>query len=299
MLVVAAALGQLEPAATVAAATATRGFFILPPDAKRAADASRRAFAGDAASDHVATARAFEEWRSVPETGRERGARVLPRALLSRDALERVAEVREQLRSLLRTAGSRVASRPRARPLHRPLWTSRCSEPWRAPACSQKSPPCPDGAPRRAEDARGRPRGVPPRPVNAQPGASFPFPWVAYGEKVKTGAVYLRDSTCVPACACCCSAKRLGGGAARAGRRKRENENERRTRTRRRSDARGSNPRSRSRSKRRVRVRRAERDAGRDQAAPKRAGRDAPRKVENPAVDARARRGAGGGRCGR
>ena len=31
--------------------------------------------------------------------------------------------------------------------------------------------------------------------------ASFPFPWVVYGEKVKTGAVYLRDSTCVPACA--------------------------------------------------------------------------------------------------
>ena len=55
MLVAAAALGQLEPALTVAAATATRGFFILP-DAKRAADASRRAFAGDAASDHVATA---------------------------------------------------------------------------------------------------------------------------------------------------------------------------------------------------------------------------------------------------
>ena len=92
-------------ALTVAAATATRGFFILPPDAKRAADASRRAFAGDAASDHVATARAFEEWRSV--FAKARGARRarLPRALLSRDALERVAEVREQLRSLLRTAG--------------------------------------------------------------------------------------------------------------------------------------------------------------------------------------------------
>ena len=29
----------------------------------------------------------------------------------------------------------------------------------------------------------------------------FPFPWVAYGEKVKTQAVYLRDTTCVPACA--------------------------------------------------------------------------------------------------
>ena len=147
MLVVAAALGQLEPALTVAAATATRGFFILPPDAKRAADASRRAFAGDAASDHVATARAFEEWRSVfaKRGARARRARFAASAFCPATRSSASPRCGNSSGRCCGPRGSRVASRPRARPLHRPLWTSRCSEPWRAPACSQKSPPCPDG----------------------------------------------------------------------------------------------------------------------------------------------------------
>ena len=30
-------------------------------------------------------------------------------------------------------------------------------------------------------------------------GTNFPFPWLVYGEKIKTSGVYVRDSTCVPA----------------------------------------------------------------------------------------------------
>lgn len=38
-----------------------------------------------------------------------------------------------------------------------------------------------------------------PSSVNSEFGASFPFPWLVYCEKVKTSGVYIRDSTCVPA----------------------------------------------------------------------------------------------------
>ena len=208
MLVVAAALGQLEPALTVAAATATRGFFVLPLDAKRAADASRRAFAGDAASDHVATARAFEEWRSVFAKRGASAARAFCRErFLSRDALERVAEVREQLRSLLRTAGFARREPPaglRFRSSHDEAGALDV-EVFRAVACAGLFPKIAAVSRRgRRVELRTHEDGrveFHPGSVNAQPGASFPFPWVVYGEKVKTGAVYLRDSTCVPACA--------------------------------------------------------------------------------------------------
>jgi ATP-dependent RNA helicase DHX36 len=207
MLVVAAALGQLEPALTVAAATATRGFFVLPLDAKHAADASRRAFAGDAASDHVATARAFEEWRSVFAKRGASAARAFCRErFLSRDALERVAEVREQLRSLLRTAGfaRREPSAGSAGSSHDEAGALDV-EVFRAVACAGLFPKIAAVSRRgRRVELRTHEDGrveFHPGSVNAQPGASFPFPWVVYGEKVKTGAVYLRDSTCVPACA--------------------------------------------------------------------------------------------------
>ena len=201
MLVVAAALGQLEPALTVAAATATRDFFVLPVDAKHAADASRRAFAGDAASDHVAVARAFEEWRSAKTgPGGTNAARAFCRErFLSFDALERVAEVRKQLRSLLETAGFARRGDPAAR-LSRALDV----EVFRAVTCAGLFPRIASVSRRGRrvelsthEDGRVE---FHPGSVNARFGASFPFPWVVYGEKVKTGAVYLRDSTCVPAC---------------------------------------------------------------------------------------------------
>ena len=40
-----------------------------------------------------------------------------------------------------------------------------------------------------------------PGSVNARYGLRFPHDWLAYGEKVKTEKVYVRDSTCVPAVA--------------------------------------------------------------------------------------------------
>ncbi len=203
MLVIAAALGQLEPALTVAAATATRDFFVLPVDAKHVADASRRAFAGDSASDHVAAARAFEEWRSAKRgPGGTNAARTFCRErFLSHDALERVAEMREQLRSLLETAGfARRAELPASR-------ASRALDVqvFRAVTCAGLFPRIASVSRRGRrvelsthEDGRVE---FHPGSVNARFGAAFPFPWVCYGDKVKTGAVYLRDSTCVPACA--------------------------------------------------------------------------------------------------
>jgi len=204
MLVVAAALGQLEPALTVAAATATRDFFLLPADAKREADASRRAFAGDTASDHVASARAYEDWRTIRFTKGPDAARAFCRArFLSHDALERVAETRRQLRSLLETAGFVR----RERSLRKASSSSDALDVavFRAVACAGLFPKI------AAVSKRGR-RGVLARThedgrVEFHPGSvnsnsfQFPFPWVAYGEKVKTQAVYLRDTTCVPACA--------------------------------------------------------------------------------------------------
>ena len=201
MLVVAAALGQLEPALTVAAATATRDFFLLPADKKREADASRRAFAGDTASDHVASARAYEDWRTIRATKGPNAARAFCRErFLSHDALERVAETRRQLRSLLETAGFVQ----REQSLNKSSSDALDVAVFRAVACAGLFPKIASVSRRgRRVETRTHEDGrveFHPGSVNAT-SFHFPFPWVAYGEKVKTGAVYLRDSTCVPACA--------------------------------------------------------------------------------------------------
>ena len=203
MLVVAAALGQLEPALTVAAATATRDFFLLPADKKREADASRRAFAGDTASDHVASARAYEDWRTIRATKGPNAARAFCRErFLSHDALERVAETRRQLRSLLESAG--FVQREQRAKISSSEKNALDVAVFRAVACAGLFPKIASVSRRgRRVEARTHEDGrveFHPGSVNAT-AFHFPFPWVAYGEKVKTGAVYLRDSTCVPACA--------------------------------------------------------------------------------------------------
>ena len=230
----------------------------------------------------------------VCETGQRRA--LLTRSA-SRDALERVAEVREQLRSLLRTAGF-----ARREPSAGSAASSSALdvEVFRAVACAGLFPKIAAVSRRgRRVELRTHEDGrveFHPGSVNAQPGASFPFPWVAYGEKVKTGAVYLRDSTCVPACAVLL----LGGEleAAPPSGTPKTKTNERRTRTRRRSDARGSNPD-------RVRVLNgayafvapgATLDAIK---RPETRWTRAPRKVENPAGRRRGAARRWWGRCGR
>ena len=301
MLVVAAALGQLEPALTVAAATATRA--LLRPAAGCEARGGRvaprlrrgrrqrprrhraRLKSGGACLRNGARARRarFAASAFVPRRARarRRGAGTAPVVVADRGVRASRA-VRGLGRFIVRVGRRGVPSRGVRRLV--PKNRRRVQT----------------GAPRRAEDARGRPRGVPPRVGQRAARRVVPLPpWVAYGEKVKTGAVYLRDSTCVPACAVL-----LLGGELEAAPLERDAENEK-TKT---SDERvRADDRTREdQTLDRVRVLNgayafvapsATLDA--IKRLRKRAGRGAPRKSREPRRRRRgARRGAGGGGAG-
>jgi ATP-dependent RNA helicase DHX36 len=62
MLIMAAVMGCVSPALTVAAGLAYREPFVLPIDKKHEADANKRRLADGTFSDHLALLRAYEGW---------------------------------------------------------------------------------------------------------------------------------------------------------------------------------------------------------------------------------------------
>ena len=106
MLVVAAALGCLSPALTIAAGMAYKAPFVLPLEKKHQADAARRALAADTRSDHVPLVRAFEGWkRARREGGHGRGREFCRVNFLAHNTLELMADMRRQFWDLLEGIG--------------------------------------------------------------------------------------------------------------------------------------------------------------------------------------------------
>ena len=205
MLVTAATFGCLSPALTIAAGMAYKDPFVLPMDKKHQADAVRRRLAGDTYSDHIALVRAFEGWeRARRDGGNREGWEYCRRNFLSGNTLELMSDMRRQFADLLcgigfLPDGARSADRVDA-----------SHNRHAADVAMLRAVICAGMYPRLVSvRARGRRNELKthedgkvechPSSVNSEFGASFPFPWLVYCEKVKTSGVYIRDSTCVPA----------------------------------------------------------------------------------------------------
>ena len=210
MLVVAAALGCLSPALTIAAGMAYKDPFVLPLDKKHQADAARRALAADTRSDHVALVRAFEGWeRARREGGHGRGRDFCRVNFLAHNTLELMADMRRQFWDLLESIGLVGGGRGGGgrgamdSPLASHNRHAHDVGLLRAVICAGMFPNlvCVRRRGKRCE-FKTREDGkvdLHPSSVNARFGQTFPFSWLAYREKVKTTGVYIRDSTCVPA----------------------------------------------------------------------------------------------------
>jgi HrpA-like RNA helicase len=112
MLLFASLFDCADPALTVAASGAARSPFLTPsdPTARRAADASRRAFADAAGggSDHLAVVAAFAAWQAARGGGGER--QLCAQQCLSMGTLNMIAGLRSQLAQALAARGMPMAS---------------------------------------------------------------------------------------------------------------------------------------------------------------------------------------------
>lgn len=174
-------------------------------DKKHLADAVRRQLAGDTHSDHIALVRAFEGWtRARADGGVRCGWDYARRHFLSGNTLELMSDMRRQFAELLHAIGflpdgARTADHVDASHNRHARDVSML----RAVMCAGMYPRLVSIRKRgkRNELATHEDGKVECHPgsVNSVFGTNFPFPWLVYGEKVKTSGVYVRDSTCVPA----------------------------------------------------------------------------------------------------
>ncbi|KAG0570050.1 hypothetical protein KC19_6G135700 [Ceratodon purpureus] len=192
MLLMGAVFQCLGPALTIAAGLAHRDPFVLPLEHKEEADEARRHFAGESRSDHIALLKAFESWQEAKRAGRERN--FCWENYLSSNTLQMMDDMRRQFQDLLSDIGFLDKSRgPQIYNLY-----SQDLEMVRAVLCAGLFPSvvqCKARGKRTAfftkEDGKVEPH---PASVNARVNA-FSRPWLVYGEKVKTSAIYVRDST--------------------------------------------------------------------------------------------------------
>lgn len=219
MLIVACALGCVEPALTVAAATATRDPFVLPMDKKQEADLSRREFSRKTHSDHVAIAVAFHEWQYVKNMRGNGAARTFAKhRFLSHETMERMVTTRKQFAGLLEAAGFKVGGSgiggDRGTTAHHRSHGHVSSHAYdcnqapfdidifRAVLCAGLFPKLAcvkkKGRRNKLKTHEDGSVDIHPSSVNSEFSTTFPFKWLVYGEKVKTQKVFLRDSTCVP-----------------------------------------------------------------------------------------------------
>eukprot|EP01043_Picozoa_sp_COSAG02_P020485 COSAG02_NODE_1013_length_15207_cov_4.700556_3_plen_1238_part_00 len=104
MLILAAALGVLDPALTIAACASARDPFFRPIDRREAADAARRRLAGiGSCSDHIMYANTFEQWQLSQRQGYER--QWCAEHFVSFSTMNTIAKTRDQLRDTLARCG--------------------------------------------------------------------------------------------------------------------------------------------------------------------------------------------------
>ncbi|GAU28842.1 hypothetical protein TSUD_21790 [Trifolium subterraneum] len=192
MLLMGSIFQCLSPALTIAAALAYRNPFVLPINRKAEADAAKRSFAGDSCSDHIALLKAFDGWKEAKRNGSEK--EFCWENFLSPVTLRLIDDMRTQFLNLL----SDIGFVDKSRGINAYNQYSHDLEMVCAILCAGLYPnvvQC---------KSRGR-RSVfytkevgvveiHPSSVNARIHL-FPLPYLVYSEKVKTGCIYVRDST--------------------------------------------------------------------------------------------------------
>ncbi|BBN14246.1 tetratricopeptide repeat protein 7 [Marchantia polymorpha subsp. ruderalis] len=191
MLLMGAVFQCLGPALTIAAALAHRDPFVLPIERKEEADESRRRFAGDTQSDHVALLRAYDSWQAAKREGWEKN--FCWTNYLSPPTLQMMEDMRRQFVDLISDIGFVDKRRLQEYNVY-----SGDMEMVKAVLCAGLFPSvvqCKQRGKRTVfftkEDGKVEPH---PASVNARVNY-FPEPWLVYSDKVKTSGIYVRQST--------------------------------------------------------------------------------------------------------
>ena len=211
LLLLGAVFQCLEPVLTIAAGLAYRDPFVLPMDKKDAADEVRRRLAAGSCSDHIALLNAYDGYESARQRGGHGAAADYAwRHFLSANTLKMMADMREQFRELLSDAGFIAPTIRRGRYGGGGGGGGGGSECNRHGSNTTlvKAVLCaglyPNVASVSSAGRKARLRTWQDGKVEAHPGSvnawtsHFPGSWLVYSEKVKSSAIYLRDSSLVP-----------------------------------------------------------------------------------------------------
>ncbi|KAK9842413.1 hypothetical protein WJX84_005272 [Apatococcus fuscideae] len=220
LLVVAALLGCLAPALTVAACLSYKSPFSAPvgqqDQARRAmqglATAGTSSLASGQQSDHLLMVAAYEGWQAAKKQGRNAQRSFAQRHFLSEQTLEMISDMRNQFGSML--ADTRLLARPAKGFERSGSWIDDHSEIWnlyakhvavvKAALCSALYPNIavmedgPDGNKRPAWNDGYSEVAVHPSSINHMLSANqYQRPYQIYLEKVRTSKVFMRDCTVI------------------------------------------------------------------------------------------------------
>ncbi|KAL0920237.1 hypothetical protein M5K25_009358 [Dendrobium thyrsiflorum] len=192
MLLMGSIFQCLDPALTIAAALAYRDPFVLPVSRKEEADDAKRSFAGDTCSDHIALLKAFDAWKDAKRGKQERA--FCWENFLSPMTLQMMDDMRSQFLDLL----SGIGFFNKAKGIKAYNLYGGDKEMIRAILCAGLYPnviQCKRRGKRTAFYSKDVGKvEIHPSSVNARI-HSFPLPYMAYSEKVKTTSIFIRDST--------------------------------------------------------------------------------------------------------
>ncbi|XP_020576741.1 DExH-box ATP-dependent RNA helicase DExH1 [Phalaenopsis equestris] len=192
MLLMGSIFQCLDPALTIAAALAYRDPFVLPINRKEEADVAKRSFAGDSCSDHIALLKAFDTWKDAKRAKQDRA--FCWENFLSPLTLQMMDDMRNQFLDLLSDIG--FVNKTKGIKAYN-LYGGDI-EMVRAILCAGLFPnviQCKRRGKRTAFYSKDVGKvEIHPSSVNARI-HSFPLPYMAYSEKVKTTSIFIRDST--------------------------------------------------------------------------------------------------------
>ncbi|XP_047330377.1 DExH-box ATP-dependent RNA helicase DExH3-like isoform X2 [Impatiens glandulifera] len=192
MLLLGAIFNCLDPIMTVVAGLSVRDPFLMPFDRKELAESMKAQFSANDFSDHFALVRAYEGWKVAER--KHSGYEYCWRNFLSAQIMKAIDSLRKQFFNLLKDAGfidnSTETCNTWSRDEHlvravicSGLFPGICSVVNKAKYIKLKT----------MEDGQVLLHS---NSVNAQ-AEKIPYPWLVFSEKVKTNAVFLRDSTAV------------------------------------------------------------------------------------------------------
>ncbi|GAB4861001.1 hypothetical protein Ancab_036161 [Ancistrocladus abbreviatus] len=192
MLILGAIFKCLDPIMTVVASLSVRDPFLTPVDKKDLADSAKAQFSARQFSDHLALVRAYEGWKDAERE--QSGYEYCWKNFLSAQTLRAIDSLRKQFFTLLKDTGLIDCDRESCNTWSHDehlvrsiicagLFPGVCSVVNKEKSIMLKT----------MEDGQVLMYA---NSVNAQE-PKIPYPWLAFNEKVKVNAVFLRDSTAV------------------------------------------------------------------------------------------------------